>query len=443
MDIFTNQVPGPKVLSMPLVCDYLKTHTLSDLAKNHGVYARVDGYKFSVNYDQIEAKDADPLAQECRGLVLGTKDGRTPTDDEVIGETVILARPMDRFFNLGQGSCASVDFASDDTVIYEKLDGTLCIIYFDPRKQDPKSAPGNGGGRWCIATRSVCEANLLIDGVGDYTFASLFRDAFETVSGVDFDKRMENMPRCLTFCFELMTPYNTVVVKHSAKKVALLATRWNASGQEAPSDTLLEIASALRVPVAPSHRFNSSEAVVAFVNSREASEGKGVENEGVVVAQYLPETGKVLRCKIKSAAYLMASRVKSSIGASPRNLMELILLEQVDDVLPLLTDIQVAAVEAMRGDLRAYLHNFDLKLEKIKEEVEALGPMSDHNHRKSFARAVGMADLWMAPAMAIYEGKATGLHHWLTKQKDRTNDKSYPAGLLDVLCRMVKGYSTK
>ncbi|MFA6049987.1 MAG: RNA ligase [Candidatus Paceibacterota bacterium] len=424
----------PALVVYPLVVDYLKTHSLADLEKDHGVYARIAGHKFSLNYDQLEARDSDALSQECRGLILYTADGRTLTRDEIVGKLGVLARPMDRFFNFGQGSCASVDFSSPDTMIHEKVDGTLCIVYNDGRKAV--------GDTWCVATRSVPEADLLIDGIGDYTFASLFKSTFTSITNTDFQSALNKVGANYTLCFELMTPYNTVVVKHDTAKLCLLAVRRSTDGMELSPVEVQKLAKQLGVPVAPSYPIASEEAVVAFVNSRGATEGKGVENEGVVVSQHMPD-GKVLRCKIKSAAYLMASRVKSSIGASPRNLMELILLDQIDDVLPLLTDVHVAAVEAMREDLRVFLSTFDEKWAAIKAEVDDLGPMSDHNHRKQFARAVGMADLWMAPSMTMFEGKTKNIHDWVVRHKDRTNDKAYPAGFLDLLCRMVKGSAKK
>ena len=63
---------------MLLVQNYLLSHSLDELYADHGVKARVAtmrGYKASFNYDQLEATDADPLSQECRGLVLRTADG--------------------------------------------------------------------------------------------------------------------------------------------------------------------------------------------------------------------------------------------------------------------------------------------------------------------------------------------------------------------------------
>src|SRR5271169_1119614 len=109
---------------MLLVQKYLETHTFGDLARDHGVYASFSksGHKFSLNYDQIEAKEADPLAQECRGLILSAHgrafdyqakeiNGRLNYDHISPGETHVLAYPMKRFFNHGQGSAATIDWA--------------------------------------------------------------------------------------------------------------------------------------------------------------------------------------------------------------------------------------------------------------------------------------------------------------------------------------------
>ena len=72
---------------MLLVQEYLMTHTFGDLAKEHGVYASFSksGHKFSLNYDQIEARESDPLAQECRGLILAGEDGRVFPSQQING----------------------------------------------------------------------------------------------------------------------------------------------------------------------------------------------------------------------------------------------------------------------------------------------------------------------------------------------------------------------
>ena len=401
-----------------LVQTYLRTHSLASLAKEHGVYARVAGAKFSVNYDQLEAKDSDPLACQCRGLILRTKDGRSPDDSEVIGETVVLAYPMDRFFNYGQGAAASVNFEDPDTCFFEKLDGTLIILYWDDLKSE-----------WHIATRGVPEADLPIDGFSTYTFATLFKSALmitaQYTNGWEKYVQILEKAKRYTFCFELMTPHNQVVVRHDTAKVALLAVRHLDIGRELALKQVEGLANMLGVPTAPRHTIKNVQDLLDFVNSR-----SGLDYEGVVVCD--PQHRRV---KVKSAAYLVASRAKSVIGASPRNLLELILQDQIDDVMPVLTDEHREKAEKMRADIQAYVQAFDAQWTGVMDEVKALGHLSDHNRRKEFARGSVGHSLWLAPAMAMYENKAKNLRDWIQKQKTRTKDGSFPAGFLDNFLR--------
>ena len=102
---------------MLLVQEYLMTKTLGQLAAEHGVYASFSksGHKASFNYDQIEAKENDPLANQCRGLILATHDGRSLIKEAKIndnkltyenvcpGKTNILGTPNGTFLQSWSG----------------------------------------------------------------------------------------------------------------------------------------------------------------------------------------------------------------------------------------------------------------------------------------------------------------------------------------------------
>jgi hypothetical protein len=92
----------------PLVVNYLQNHSLAQLKQEHGIKtsANVGETVFSLNYDQIESKPTS-IVNQCRGLILST-NGNPLTEDQIlgnapIGNTYVLARPFDRFFNLGIG----------------------------------------------------------------------------------------------------------------------------------------------------------------------------------------------------------------------------------------------------------------------------------------------------------------------------------------------------
>src|SRR5271166_895148 len=217
---------------MLMVQKYLETHSFGDLVRDHGVYASFSksGHKFSLNYDQIEAKEADPLSQECRGLVLAKLDGssmlpssgeKSPHPDYSPGFTQVLAFPMKRFFNYGQGSAAAIDWNDPKLTVLEKMDGTLCIVYYDPIIE-----------QWCVATRSVPEADLLMDN-GLFTFRTLFEKAlYDTTGGLPFEQFTALLDKNYTYCFELTTPYNRIVVAYPECRITLLAARKMSSLKE-------------------------------------------------------------------------------------------------------------------------------------------------------------------------------------------------------------------
>lgn len=383
------------MLIMLNVQTYLLTHSLTDLAKDHGVYARFstkNPHKFTLNYDQIEARDSDVISQECRGLVLSTA-AALGSMDVVVGETEILARPMNRFFNHGQGACAEVDFDHPETRFYEKLDGTLCIVYFDAFL-----------GAWCVATRSVPDADLTMDSFEDQTFSDLFWKAFVATGGI------YNFEKGFTYSFELCTPDNQVVVRYNDYKVYLLAVRAIDHGDEFYPECFW--ANGLGVPSAQSYKFGSITDMVNFVSGREPS-----KFEGIVVCD-----PKFNRCKVKNAGYLALNKIKDSVAKSPRSVLEIILLGQEDDVMPLVSDRVQARILQVKEGLRSVIHTVD-------EEYDRL----HHPDRKTFALAVQAGSGLLAPHMMRWGGKCKNTHDWISTQR---KDGTWSASFLDSLLRM-------
>lgn len=403
-----------------LVQQYLLTHSLSDLETLHGVKARVcdRGHKVSLNYDQIEAKDEDPIAQECRGLILSPVLGSVQSVAP-LGETIVLARPFQRFFNLGQGAAAPVDFDHPETRFYEKLDGTLTLLYFDPVVSE-----------WHVATRSVPEANLPIDGFGDFTFRTLFERAVVDTTGLDFNSFVRFLDVQTTYIFELTTPLNRIVVNYEDYKVYLLGARANSTGAEFDP---VQIAPALRVPHAPIYRFGSVSEMVDFVSSRNPQ-----NYEGVVVCD--PHWRRV---KVKNPGYLALNKVRDSVMNSPRGLVELILLEKLDDALSLFPEhIQKRAIE-LQDSFRKLVSSYRELFELCLAEVDAWNWKQDwkhekgsKEHRKQFALAVQAHKGWMAPMMDQYQGRSSGLVDWMLSK--RGVDGGWSNSFLDTVLGQIE-----
>ena len=293
-----------------LVQEYLKSHSLAELKLEHGVNHRVHNHKMSLNYDMIEAVDSNPLAKQCRGLILGFSNSYVDPNKSPFGETVILARPFDRFFNYGQDAAASIDFEAVNTRFYEKLDGT-CIIYYYDGFID----------QWCIATRGMPEANLGVDGFAEYTFTTLFQKAILETTGLDYKSWLESLAlvlnRNITYVFELTTPLNQIVVRYMNFGVHLIGMRDRVAGTE------LEIekwGTELKVPLCPSYQLSNLTDMMKFVAERNA-----LKHEGIVVCD-----SSFKRVKIKNADYVAYGRIRDQIASTPRALIQVILDEKLE-----------------------------------------------------------------------------------------------------------------
>lgn len=424
---------------MLLVQKYLENHTFGKLAAEHGVYASFSksGHKFSLNYDQIEAKEANPLAQQCRGLVLSLEDGRPilsevkpdgkPTRDNMSpGKTKILAYPMNRFFNYGQGSAAKIDWSDPSLSVLEKLDGTLAIVYFDPFKGQ--------AGEWCMATRSVPEADLLMDN-GIYTFRTLFEKAVQETTGMSFEELTDDFDKEMTYCFELCTPYNRIVVTYNTCGVTLLAVRkvyYVTPAVAAPNvqvhEDLGEVdfselhGNIKKVPFVKNFNLSTPESLLDWVSTLNP-----LEYEGVVVRD-----SKFNRIKMKNAAYVAYNKLHDKLGSSERNCMEFVLLEKDDDVAAFLPEEIVKNMQSLKSGLQKAIMKYD---SVFKLNMLALKALGEETNKKEFALRVTSKKMWHAPFFAMWDGKATSMKEFIQRQK---KDGTWGDGFLDKVIEISK-----
>lgn len=411
---------------------YLENHTFADLHAEHGVKFRPSacGRKVSLNYDQIEAHDSNKIAQQCRGLVLTKVDNSVFLGEhEIVGETFVVARPFDRFFNVGQDAAAKINFDDPSTSFFEKLDGSLIICYFD-KYQD----------KWHVATRAVCEADLPVDGFDDVTFRDLFFRALvasvpkiqnyvpskDGLTNVDLWFNM-NMNRSNTYMFELCTEKNIVVVKHKGYNLWLLGVRNTESGKEYPVSDFVDSG----IPIVSQYKLSSLTDMVDFVSDRDPS-----AFEGVVACD-----SSFRRVKCKNAGYMALGRVKDSALKSPRGLMQLILMEKLDDVIPLLPDYAIKRSEELADNYRVLVKSYDALYDKCFAQAEQESPIFNPNskslvkqHQKSFAIAVQQHGGWMAPMMDQYNGRSKGLHDYVVRK--RGVDGTWANSFLDTVMSM-------
>lgn len=400
----------------PLVKDYLRNHTFRQLEEEHGVCARPNATfdKFSLNYDQILAKNGDPVAEQCRGMVIRAEEWETGNDDNWqdrrVGDISILAWPMCRFYNFGDSSCHPVDWDDPDLRVYEKVDGTCIIVYWDPLHE-----------KWHCATRSVPEADLpIFKGhieIGDMTFSQLFlralKETREELSGkpVDWDvdgpEKVIHLSKAHTYVFELVSRYNQIVVDYPEPRAYLLAVRHLLTGQEVMPETV-RIQHVRRPRTWP---LKDAVSVGAFVNTTNPS-----EMEGTVVCD-----SKFRRMKIKSMAYVLAHKSKDTVTASPRNALQAIILEKIDDIIPLVPKDVGDKMLIMQGAYAQYCKSIDDRFNAFKLEADG--------SRKRFAEQVMLSGDWTPAYFNMWENKATSAREWIKMmcEKNKLSDGSLDA----------------
>lgn len=393
---------------LPLVIEYLRTHSLQQLEDEHGVCARpsAGGDKFSLNYDQILVKNGDPVAEQCRGMVI--RPGNVWFQDAMqtsfregsdkwkncMGPWEVLAWPMNRFYNHGDPAGADVDWSDPGLRVYEKLDGTMMVVYWDPLQ-----------GRWHAGTRSVPEADLPICKghmeIGDMTFSELFfkalRETREAVEGkpldrepTDFDDVL-HLNKELTYVFELTTPYNRVVVKYGESRVTLLAARHTATARELPIESLR----LQHVNHPKTWDLRSAAALSAFVNSADPS-----MLEGAVVCD-----SQFRRLKVKNKAWVLLSKAKDLVTVSRRTALLAIVNGDIDDVIPIVEKNIADELRRMQSALRDYMLSIDRNFNAFK--AKAAGS------RKDFALMVTSSGDWTPPYFNMWEGRVITAFEWV------------------------------
>lgn len=413
---------------MLAVQQYLFDHSLKDLELEHGVNYRfsADGSKVSLNYDQISAKPNNPIACQCRGLVLRTIGHLEP--DHVVGVTQVVARPMDRFFNAGDVHAADINWPT--ARIQNKLDGTMIELYWDPVKE-----------QWCVATRSVPEADVCFGDVPsplkNNTFYELFMYAASCTllnqtlltpiasitdvveaPGVSLfeagtlirESWLNRLDKSFTYIFELTTPLNRVVVKYNDYRTTLLCARETATGTYMHHTRLPEIG----MPVVEEWPLKTLQDIEDFLLHSDPAQVEGA----VVIDSHNN------RVKVKSKQWVLASRAKDAVTMSKRNALEVIINGQLDDILPLL-DVHVADyLRMLQAHTAIYLANIDSAFQLFKKNPD----------RKSFALAVQASGFWQTPFFNLYSGKWSSTSAWL---QDLSKQKKLTDSLLDSILDVI------
>ena len=321
--------------------------------RRHGKYPNLVLFK----YDQISSPMGDPLVQEARGIIL----------DEA-NNWAVVARPFDKFFNAEEGYAAEIDWST--ARFFEKLDGSICTVYYY-------------GGEWHVATSGTPDAASQVNDYG-FSFAELFWKVFYA-NGY---KVPEDKNVCLMF--ELMTPYNRVVVRHDFNRLVLIGARDLTSMLEVSVDNVSGYETVRSFDLT-----SLSAAVASF------KEINPLNQEGYVVVD-----AKFNRIKVKHPGYVALHHMKS--GMSMRRILEVVRAGEVSEVIahfPEYSDainkVQ-AAIDTLRSTVAA-------DYERCKHETD----------RKAFAM-LATKTAYPDALFSIFSKKASSADDWVANLRNES-----------------------
>lgn len=277
------------------VVEFIRTHSNWEAELSSAPYnltIKKDGGYILLAYNMIESDFSQPIVQECRGLILDLDFNP-------------MCVPFFKFFNSAEGHAAKIDWST--ARVQQKLDGSIIKLW-------------HGSFGWIVSTNGTIFAKnaslgaaVLVAGYGEVkNYYDLFDLALFNI-GISFDELTSNLDRTMTYMFELVSPYNRVVVPYSDTQLYHLGTRNNKTLNE------LEV----KIPFISKPLSFPLQSVEDCII---ATSQMGWDEEGFVVVD---ENWN--RVKIKSPAYVAAHHVKNNGVVTIERIIDLVRANAHDD----------------------------------------------------------------------------------------------------------------
>ena len=281
--------------------------------------SRDDGY-IMFKYNQVFSDFNIPLVREARGIIFRESDWEC------------VCHPFDKFGNYGESYCPEINWKTAS--VQEKVDGSLIKFWYD-----------NG---WHISTNGMIDAfKANLNNVKYQNFGRLVIAAINNVfiNEHDFFDMLD--PKC-TYMFELVSPYNRVVIPYEETKLYFLGMRERNTGIEWNPEELDE---SFYFQIPKRYSLNSLEDVQKAANTLSWDE------EGYVVCdEYFN------RVKIKSPSYVMAHYVRNNNTINTERLVQIVLdgeqeefliyasdyVDELNEVENIMHNIASKSVESMK-----------------------------------------------------------------------------------------------
>jgi len=244
------------------------------------------------------------IRRECRGLIFDTETGK------------LLSRPYHKFFNVGEREETAINKVNlyEPHVVLEKLDGSM--IRPIPTKEGFRLATKAG------VTDVAMNAEVFIADKTNYR---------EFILELIDDRK--------TPIFEWCSRKNRIVVDYPEDRLILTGIRDNENGLYVPYYKMTATASYANIPVVKALAGLAVQNIDLFVKQvREWDDGEGI------VLRF--DSGHMV--KVKADDYVLRHKSKDQISQE-KNVLQTILDDAVDDLVPLLTPEDAERVKAFQN----------------------------------------------------------------------------------------------
>ena len=298
-----------------------------------------------LKYNQFNSDFNNPIVKECRGIILKSIRNK---------DWVVVCHAFDKFFNYGEQYADNIDWST--ARVQEKIDGTIMKLWYDDNS-------------WKLSTNSCIDAyktdlninELLKVNCPFSTFGELFENA-ENYSDIKFDE----LNKDYTYIFELVSPYNKVVIEYPKIIINHIGTRNNITHQELEVD--------IGVIKPKEYKISTLEECVKAASNLPSNA------EGYVVVD-----NNWNRIKVKNPIYLQLHRMISNNQLKTEDILNMLFENEQEEFLSYFPEYRESfnKVRLALINLKAHLEN---TYKKIKEDL------SDSYTQKEFAFKVMSMD---------------------------------------------------
>lgn len=316
-------------------------------------------------YSQIDSDFNEEICREARGLILDARDNFK-----------VVRYAFKKFFNLDEGYADPIDW--DTAVATEKIDGSIMSVWY-------------ARGEWHLSTNGKIDAfKAELAGVGPYkTFGELFESVLP----------LSNFASCkhnFCFTFELVSPYNKVVIDYPETKVYILSIRNLNTFKEVDDLDMRDFSNYMAVERPQVYNLNNE------ADYRKVVEQMPEGHEGIVVRDAAGH-----RVKIKTLLYFQMHKAKNNGVITLERIVDLIRANDHHEFLsyfPEYTDI----FEQVKMELiRASFIKLGISTETMNWKMEHSDVVENDPRmaRKWFAQDVANKTKYTALYFAAYDGR--------------------------------------